>query len=190
MWRPNMSNFVVLLNKTQLRDRITIFSHNRRKIFLTQKKMKMHEKLYIEFVNDANDYIYILVIFLQFCLILRKKICKTMKKLKHALQHSLKKKPKKVVNEYSSVNMPTFFPNLFTSRPEINSCNPTISGKINYNPTTAIQTEARIPMEIVQYYACSCKGKCTTCGCAVRQQKCTKFCHNKSLNENCSRMNN
>ncbi len=159
-----------------------------------------------------------------------------MKKLKHALQHSLKKKPKKVVNEYSSVNMPTFFPNLFTSRPEINSCNPTISGKINYNPTTAIQTEAsapmeivtreidynpttaiqtearipmaivtgeidynpttaiqteaRIPMEIVQYYACSCKGKCTTCGCAVRQQKCTKFCHNKSLNENCSRMNN
>jgi len=43
MWRPNMSNFVVLLNKTQLRDRITIFSHNRSKLFLTQKKMKMHK---------------------------------------------------------------------------------------------------------------------------------------------------
>jgi len=181
--------------------------------FFDTKKNYNAQKFFIEFVNDVNDYIYMLVICVQFCLIIRKKICKTTKKLKKALQRSLKKKPIKAVNEYSSVNMPTFFPNLFASRPEINSCAPTISGEIsykpspaiqveasapmeivtgevNFNPTSAIQTEASIPMEIVSYYACSCKGPCTTCGCAIRQQQCTKFCHKKNFNENCSRMNN
>ncbi len=178
--------------------------------FFNKEKNQYAQKFLIEFVNDVNDYIYMIVIFFQFCLIIRKKVCKTFKKLKKALERILKKQPKKVVNEYS---VPTFFPSLFVSRPETSNssdpaiisgeinCKPTlaiqtasapieiVSEDINYTPTSANQTEASFPAEIVSYYACSCKGPCTTCGCALRQQQCTKFCHKGNFNENCTRIN-
>jgi len=58
--------------------------------FFNTKKNHYAQKFFIEFVNDVNDYIYMLVILFQFFLIVRKKVCKAFNKLKQALEQNLK----------------------------------------------------------------------------------------------------